>query len=93
MKTLKITQSRPQNDPINGRIQAFSFCDFENKVQCSGYDFFQFFQPILDFKHSSDAEMILKEEESRDSRIVVSKKFELHVNPRTVLPLKNILIL
>ena len=55
MKTHNLTQSRARNDPINCRIQDFLFRDFENKVRRSRYDFFQFFQPILDFKHFSGA--------------------------------------
>ena len=62
MKTLNLTRSRARNDPINHRIQSFSFRDFKNKVQHSRCDFFQFSQQILDFKHSLDAEMGLEVE-------------------------------
>ena len=40
----------------------FSFADFENKVTHLRGDFFQFSQPILDFKHSLNAKMSLEEE-------------------------------
>ena len=59
MKTHNLTRSRARNDPINCQIQGFSFCDFENEVRRSSCNFFLFFQPILDFKHSLDAEMSL----------------------------------
>ena len=61
MKTRNLTQSHAWNDPINRQIQCFSFRDFENEVRRSRCDFFRFFQPILDFKHSSDAKMSLEE--------------------------------
>ena len=61
MKRRNLTQSRAWIDPLNRQIQGFSFRDFENKVWCSRCDFFRFFQPILNFKHSSDAEIILEE--------------------------------
>ena len=62
MKTCDLTRSRAQNDPINYRIQGFSFRDFKNEVRCLRYDFFQFSQPN-DLKHSSDVEMRLEEDE------------------------------
>ena len=62
-KTHNLTQSLTQNDPINHQIQGFSVHDFENKVQHSRDDFFLFYLPIIDFKHSSDAEMSLEEQE------------------------------
>ena len=61
MKTHNLTRSHAQNDPINRWIQGFSFRDFENEVWRSRCDFFRFFQPILDFKHSSNIEMSLEE--------------------------------
>ena len=60
MKTRNLTQICARNDPINRRIQGVSIRDFENEVRRSRCDFFQFFQPILDFKHSLDAEMNLE---------------------------------
>ena len=63
MTTHNLTQSRARNDPINCRIQGFSFHDFENKVRRSRYDFFPFSQPILDFKHSLDEKMSLEDQE------------------------------
>ena len=63
MKTCNLTQSRAQNDPINRRIQGFSFRYFKNKGRRSRCDFFWFFQPIIDFKHSLDAKMSLEDEE------------------------------
>ena len=61
METRNLIQSHARNDSINRQIRGFSFCDFKNKVWRSRYDFFRFFQPILDFKHSLDAEMSLEE--------------------------------
>ena len=58
---LNLTRSRARNDPINRRIQGFSFRNFENKVWHLRYDFFQFSRPILDFKHYLDAEMSLED--------------------------------
>ena len=63
MKRCNLAQSRTRNDPINRRIQGFSFCDFENEVQRSRCDFFRFFPPNLDFKPSLDAKISLEEEE------------------------------
>ena len=61
MKTHNLTWSRIQNNLINRQIQGFSFRDSENKVWHSRCDSFQFFQPILDFKHSRDTELSLEE--------------------------------
>ena len=63
MKTHNLTQSRARNDPINYRIQGFSFPDFENEVLHSICNCFQFPWSISDFKHSLDAETILEDEE------------------------------
>ena len=63
MKARNLTQSHARYDPTNFWIQCFSFRNFENEFQRSRGDFFLFFQPILDFKHSSDMEMSLKEVE------------------------------
>ena len=60
-KTRNLTQSRARNDPINHQIQDFSFRDFQNKFRHSRGDFFLFSPPILDFKHSFDAETSLDE--------------------------------
>ena len=65
MKTCNLTQSCARNDPINCRIQGFSFRNFENAVRRSRCDFFLLLQPILDFKHSLDAEMSLEELETK----------------------------
>ena len=63
MKTRNLTQSRARNDPINYRIQDFSFRDFKNKVWRSRCDFFRFPRLIFDFKHSLDVEMSLEDVE------------------------------
>ena len=63
MKTCHLSQRRAQNDPINRRIQGLSFRNFRNKACHSRCDFFQFFQPIIDFKHSSDVKISLEEVE------------------------------
>ena len=63
MKKLNLSRIRAQNDPINRRIHGFSSRTFENEVRQWRCDFFQFYQPILDFKYSLDAEMSLEDEE------------------------------
>ena len=63
MRSHNLTQSHTRNNPINCWIQGFSFRDFENKIQRLKCDFLLLFQPILDFKHSSNAEMSLEEVE------------------------------
>ena len=57
-----LTQSRAQ---IDHWIKDFSFGDFEDKVWHSRGEFSLFFQRNLDFKHSLDVELSLKEEEMK----------------------------
>ena len=58
---MKDNDKNTQSNPINCRIQGFSFHDFENKVWRSICDFFRFPWSISDFKHSMDAEMSLED--------------------------------
>ena len=44
MKTNNLTQISLRNDPINRRMQGFSFRISEDKVWSSRLDFFHFFQ-------------------------------------------------
>ena len=63
MKTLNQIWIRARNDPINRRIQGFSFRDLKNEVRRRRCDFLRFSRPILNFKYSLDAEMSLEDEE------------------------------
>ena len=56
-KTHILTQDSDWNDPINHRIQGFSFRNFENDRQCSRDEFSLINQRNLNFNHSVDAEM------------------------------------
>ena len=60
MKTHNLTQDSDRNDPINRRIQGFSFRDFENDHRCSRGEFSLFDRGNLTFNHSVDAEMCLE---------------------------------
>ena len=57
MKSRNLTQISLQNDPINCRMQGFSFQIDEEKNWSSKCDFFLLFRSKFDFKHSLDAEM------------------------------------
>ena len=86
MKTRNLTQSRARNDPINWRIHGFSFRDFEDEdgIQnvISPYSLNQF----LISKTPRIRKRVKKVKKSKDSHIVVSKKFDLLENPWAVLP-------
>ena len=75
-KTCNLGQNCTQNDPINHRIKAFHSACWEINIWSSYYNFFLFSQWNLDFKHSPDVEMSQEEEEARDSRIEISKRFD-----------------
>ena len=55
MKSRNLTQINLRNDPINRRMQGFSFQIDEDKNWSSRCDFFLLLQLSLDFKHSLDA--------------------------------------
>ena len=57
MKSRNLTQSSLQNDPINRRMQGFSFQIDEDESWSSRCDFFLLLRSKFDFKHSIEAEM------------------------------------
>ena len=61
MKNLRnLTQSSLRNDPINRRMQGYSFRNFRRRRWSSRCKFSLLFQSNLDLKHSIDAEMSLE---------------------------------
>ena len=76
MKTRNLTQSSPQNDPINRRMHGFSFRDFkdEDGVQdmISPYPLDQF----LISSTPRTQKRVEKGKKSIDSRILVSRQFD-----------------
>ena len=72
-KTRNQTRCCIQNDPIDHQIKGFSLCDCEDEVQHSIDDFSRFSQQNLTFKRSLDVKIDLEEEETRHSRIEMSK--------------------
>ena len=67
-ETYNLTRDSDRNDPINCRIQGFSFRDFENELRCSSGEFFLIDEQNLTFNHSMDTEMSLE--------VIVSKRFK-----------------
>ena len=65
-KAHNLTRDSNRNDPINHRIQGFSFSDLENDRRHSRVELSLFFRRNLTFNHSVDAEMSLKEEEESE---------------------------
>ena len=86
MKTLNLTQSRAQNDPINRRIHGFSFSNFEDEDDkqdvISPYSLDQF----LISNTPRTQKRVKKLKKSKDSQIVVSRQFDLLKNPRLSFP-------
>ena len=68
MKSRNLTQIILRNDPINRRMQGFSFQIDEDKNWSSRCDFFLLLRSNFDFKHSLDAEMHQEYSESNGSR-------------------------
>ena len=64
-KTQILTQDSSQNDPIDRWIKGFSFRDFGDDCRYLRSDFFLFSPQNLTFKHSSNAEINLEDEESK----------------------------
>ena len=67
-KTHNLTRDSDQNDPINLRIQGFSFRDFEYDIRCSRDEFSLIDRRNLTSNHSVDAEMSLE--------AIASKRFK-----------------
>ena len=59
-KTGNLIQDSDRNDPINRRIEGFSFRDFENDRRCSRDEFFLIDRRNLTFNISVDTEMSLE---------------------------------
>ena len=57
MKSTNLTQINLRNDPINRRIQSFSFRNFEDEVWCSRLDFSLVFWLKLKTMHLMEAEL------------------------------------
>ena len=57
MKSRSLTQSSLRNDPINRRMQGFSFQIDEDENWSSRCDFFLLLKSEFDFKHSIEGEM------------------------------------
>ena len=64
-KTRNLTRDSDRNDPINRRIQGFSFRDFENNRRCSRGELSLIDRRNLTFNHSVDAKMSLEAIESK----------------------------
>ena len=58
-------QNSARNDPIYHRIKALHSAFQKTKIWSSSSEFFLFSQQNLDFKHSLDAKMSLKEKENK----------------------------
>ena len=86
MKTCNLTQSRPQNDPINRRIHGFSFRDFEDEEDIqdviSPYSLDQF----LISNTPRTRRRVKKLKKSKDPQIVVSKYFDFARKSKNDLP-------
>ena len=68
MKTHNLTLDSDRNDPINHRIQGFSFCDFEDDHRCSRDKFSLFDRRNLASNHFFEKEMSLE--------VIGSKRFK-----------------
>ena len=91
-KTHNQTRDSARNDPINRQIKGFSFRHFKDDCRHSRGEFSLFFHRNLIFNHSLDVELILDEEEMRDSWIEMSKQFDSSKHPRKHFSSKNLRI-
>ena len=64
-KTHNLTRNHSRNDPIDHRIKSFSFRNFKDKIRHSRGNLCLVLWQNLDFKDSLDAEIDLKEEETK----------------------------
>ena len=80
MKSRNLTQISLRNDPINRRMQCFSFRIDEEENWSSRCDFFLFFQSNFDFEHSFNAEMHQEYSESNRTRIDALHKENLMID-------------
>ena len=99
MKSRNLTQSSLRNDPINLRMQGFSFRIDEDENLSSRCDFFLLFRSKFDFKHSIEAEMSQEHYETNGTRIEALHRENLMTNRERFLSaqrtslIKTILIL
>ena len=99
MKSRNLTQSSLRNDPINRRMQGFSFWIDEDENWSSRWDFFLLFRSKFDFKHSIEAEMSQEHYETKGTRIEAPHRENLMKNRERFLSawrtsfIKTILIL
>ena len=82
MKTRNLTQIRARNDPINRRIHGYSFCDFEDEDGVQDVIYHYSLDQILISNTPQTRKRVKKLNKSKDSHIVVSRKFNLLDNPR-----------
>ena len=85
MKSRNLTQISLQNDPINRRMQGFSFRIDEDKNWSSRCDFFLLLRSKFDFKHSIEAEMSQEHYETNGTRIEALHRENLMKNCEPVL--------
>ena len=85
MKSRNLNQSSLRNDPINRRMQGFSFRIDEDKNWSSRCDFFLLFRSKFDFKHSIEAEMSQEHYETNGTRIEALHRENLMNNHEHVL--------
>ena len=89
-KTCNLTQHCARNDPINRRIKTFHFAFWKTTIQRSSYEFFHLIWWNIDFKHSLDAELSLKEDQNKRFKdFVVWKVRLIKKNPRMQTLLKR----
>ena len=85
MKSCNLTQSSLRNDPINRRMQGFSFQIDEDESWSSRCDFFLLLRSKFDFKHSVEAEMNQEYSESNGTQNDGLNKENLMDNRERVL--------
>ena len=68
MKSPNLTQINLRNDPINRRIQGYSFRNSEDEVWCSRCDFIQFSRSKFEFQHSIEAQLGYEHKETNGAR-------------------------
>ena len=77
MKSPNLTQINLRNDPINRRIQGYSFRNSEDEVWCSRCDCIQFSRSKFEFQHSIEAQMGYAHRETNGTRFGVFSKENL----------------
>ena len=80
MQTRNITQSRARNVPINCRIHGYSFRDFEDKDDIQDVISPYSLDQILISNTPQTQKRVKKLKKSKDSKIVVSRQFDLLKN-------------